>query len=157
VRFFCVIGVMSGVGVIQASLITSQSKAHWWFYYQLARNMLTIATVITLYRFGVSRIAFALMMQVLLLWPITLVMVSKLIRLPVGEYFGQFLRPLIAVMAMVGCVAGIGALMPGQLPPVRLVVEILAGAAAYGILIVLLCRDRMRKLWDSIKSTRVAH
>ena len=67
VRFFCVIGLMAGIGVIQASLITSQGRSDWWFYYQLVRNVVSILTVFILHKYGVSTAGFGLMVGVLLL------------------------------------------------------------------------------------------
>ncbi|MEQ1766180.1 MAG: lipopolysaccharide biosynthesis protein, partial [Methylotenera sp.] len=36
-RWFCLIGLMTCIGVIQSSLIKSQGKSNWWFYYQLLK------------------------------------------------------------------------------------------------------------------------
>jgi O-antigen/teichoic acid export membrane protein len=142
VRFFCVIGLMSGIGIVQASLITSQGKSDWWFYYQLARNIVTIATVFLLYPYGVTTIVMALMIEVLMLWPVTLWMVSRLISLSVGEYFGQFLRPTASYLGMLVVVLGLSTLLSDWPSAWRLAAEVLAGAIAYTGLIACLCRER---------------
>ncbi|MEF0942177.1 lipopolysaccharide biosynthesis protein [Rhizobium sp. BR 362] len=142
VRFFCVIGLMSGIGVVQASLITSQGRSDWWFYYQLVRNIVTIVTVLLLYPYGVTTIVFALMLEVLLLWPVTLWMVSRLIALSVGNYFAQFLRPIAAYVGMLAAVLGASALLQAWTPAARLAIEILIGAIVYTGLIFTLCRER---------------
>ncbi|MGY5810709.1 lipopolysaccharide biosynthesis protein [Rhizobium sp. LEGMi198b] len=142
VRFFCVIGLMSGIGVVQASLITSQGKSDWWFYYQLVRNIVTIITVLLLYPYGVTTIVFALMLEVLLLWPVTLWMVSRLIALSVGAYFAQFLRPIAAYVGMLAAVLGASALLQDWSPASRLAIEISVGAIVYTSLIFILCRER---------------
>jgi O-antigen/teichoic acid export membrane protein len=143
VRFFCVIGLMSSIGVVQASLITSQGRSDWWFYYQLARNIVTILTVLLLYKYGVATIVFALMLEVLLMWPVTLWMVSRLIGLSIGEYFVQFLRPTAAYLGMLVVVLAASTVL-GDWPPVwRLVTEILVGGITYSGLIFLLCRERI--------------
>ena len=151
VRFFCVIGVMGGIGVIQASLITSQGKAHWWFYYQLVRNILTIGTVIALYRAGIAYIVFALMIGVLLLWPVTLVMVSRLIGLSVGGYFRQFLAPLAAAAIMVAGVALVGSILSAQSPLVRLVAQVACGGIVYSVAIFALARRQIVTLRNSVR------
>jgi O-antigen/teichoic acid export membrane protein len=143
VRFFCVIGLMSGIGVVQASLITSQGRSDWWFYYQLVRNIITILTVFLLYKYGVATIVFALMLEVLLMWPITLWMVSKLIGLSIGAYFVQFLRPTAAYLGMLAVVLAVSAGLHDWPPAWRLISEILVGGIAYSGLIFALCRERI--------------
>lgn len=154
VRFFCVIGVMMSIGVIQASLITSQGKSNWWFYYQLVRNGLTVLTIIVLREAGVAHIVFALMAGVLLLWPVTLVMTSKLIGL--SGYFIQFVRPLVSALAMLASVALVGRLLDGEPPVLRLLVEVGCGAAVHGLAILLLCRRRIMTLWSTVRTKRAA-
>ncbi|TXI03566.1 MAG: lipopolysaccharide biosynthesis protein [Rhizobium sp.] len=143
VRFFCVIGLMAGIGVIQASLITSQGRSDWWFYYQLLRNIVTILTVLLLYKYGVTIIVFALMVEVLLLWPATLWMVSQLIGLSISEYFGQFLRPIAAYLGMLVAVVATGSALSEWPQAARLICEILVGGVAYSGLILLLCREQI--------------
>jgi O-antigen/teichoic acid export membrane protein len=143
VRFFCVIGLMAGIGVIQASLITSQGKSDWWFYYQLVRNIVTILTVLLLYKYGVTTIVFALMVEVLMLWPATLWMVSRLIGLSIPQYFGQFIRPIAAYLGMLVAVLAISSAMRDWSIASRLVCEILIGGITYSALILLLCRERI--------------
>ena len=143
VRFFCVIGLMSGIGVIQASLITSQGKSDWWFCYQLFRNVVTIATIFLLYKRGVAMIAFALMVQVLILWPVTLWMVSRLIALSVLNYLRHFLRPGLAYLGLLAAVLASSAMLRDWSPVWRLVAEIAVGAIIYSGLIVALCRNQV--------------
>jgi O-antigen/teichoic acid export membrane protein len=134
---------MSGIGVVQASLITSQGKSDWWFYYQLARNIVTILTVFLLYQYGVSTIVFALMLEVLLMWPVTLWMVSRLIGLSIGSYFVQFLKPTAAYLGMLAAVLAVSAALHDWAPAWRLIAEIMVGAIVYTGLIFGLCRERI--------------
>ncbi len=154
VRFFCVIGLMSGIGVVQASLITSQGKSDWWFYYQLVRNIVTIATVFLLHEQGVTAIVMALMIEVLLLWPVTLWMVSRLIDLSVANYFGQFLKPTAAYLGMLAVVLGASTLLQDWPAAWRLAMEILLGAITYIGLIFGLCRERILFLARTVLQRR---
>lgn len=156
VRFFCVIGLMSGIGTIQASLITSQGKSNWWFYYQLLRNVVTILTVFILYPYGISVIAMGLMIGTLSLWPITLWMVTRIISMSITSYFGQFLRPAAAYIVMLAAVLSVGHLLQDWHPVVRLVVEIGVGAVVYLGVIALICRERLMFLVQTILKRRQA-
>jgi teichuronic acid exporter len=154
VRFFCVIGLMSGIGTIQASLITSQGKSNWWFYYQLARNIITILTVLILYPYGITAIAMGLMIGTLSLWPVTLWLVTRIINMSVVSYFGQFLRPAAAYMIMLAAVLGVGHLLQDEPAIVRLAVEIAVGGVVYLGVIALICGERLMFLKQTILRRR---
>ncbi len=142
-RWFCVIGLMSSIGVIQSSLINSQGKSDWWFYYQLFRQILTIATIFLFLDKGITYIVMAIALQTLVLWPITLIMVEKIIALKIAIYFRQFLAPLFASVIMLAFIFLIGYLFHGVTPIIRLVVEIGVGATVYTLSIFLLSRERI--------------
>ncbi|KZS50225.1 MULTISPECIES: lipopolysaccharide biosynthesis protein [Rhizobium] len=154
VRFYCVIGLMAGIGYVQASLIKSQGEMDWWFYYQLARNLLTLLTIAILYPYGVTTIVFAIMIEVLLFWPITSWKVSQHIELSIPAYLAQFLRPTMASAGMVAVIFLLHELLIHWSPYPRLAVEILAGGMAYCGLIFVLCRARLNVLIGSIKQAR---
>jgi len=154
VRFYCIIGLMAGIGYVQASLIKSQGEMGWWFYYQLIRNILTLLTIAVLYPYGVQTIVFAIMVEVVLFWPVTSWKVSKHIELSVGEYLRQFLRPTIACLGMVAAVAILHRALINDPPFVRLSVEIFAGGIVYCGIIAVLCREQLRVLIGSLKQAR---
>ncbi len=154
VRFYCVIGLMSGIGYVQASLIKSQGEMDWWFYYQLARNVLTLLTIAVLYPFGVTTIVFAIMVEVLLFWPLTGWKVSKHIELGVGEYLLQFLRPSLACAGMVGAIFLLEESLVHWSSYSRLAAEIFVGGIVYCGLIFALCRAQLNVLIGSIKQAR---
>jgi len=131
-RWFCVIGLMSCLGIIQSALISSQGKNNWWFYYQLFRQTLTIATIIILYDKGINFIVMAMALQIIVLWPITLVMVSKIIDLKIGTYFRQFLEPFSASALMLAAVMSVIYFAKEYSPTIRLAAEIVVGAIVYG-------------------------
>ena len=146
VQFFCVIGTMSGVGIIQAALITSQGKASWWFSYQLIRNVVTISTILTVYSYGVEAITFAMMIGTLVLWPITIRMTSRLIDVTAGRYFMQFLRPLAAAALMGVAIHYSRSVVENGSPLIRLVALVAVGGTAYALGLAVLCRKQIRNL-----------
>jgi O-antigen/teichoic acid export membrane protein len=143
VRFFCVIGLMSGIGVIQAALINSQGKSDWWFYYQLVRNVITIASIFVLRNRGIDVIVMAIMIQVLILWPVSLYMVSRLIDSSIREYFYQFLRPTVAYIGLLIAALTTAGVLHSSPAIWRLLAQIVAGAVIYCGLIFVLCRDQV--------------
>jgi teichuronic acid exporter len=154
VRGFCVIGLVTGIGVIQASLITSQGRSDWWFYYQLLRNLVTLAIVALLWRYGVTVIVFAIALQTLLLWPISVWMVSKIIDLTIKTYIAQFIGPSLAYLGLFAGTTATTLLMAEASPIVRLIAEIAVGGTIYLALIFLLCRKRVEQILAGLLQRR---
>lgn len=153
-RWFCLIGLMSCIGVIQASLINSQGKNKWWFYYQLFRQILTISTILLLLKKGINVIVMVMALQTVLFWPITLVMVSKIINLKILNYFRQFLEPLLASAIMAGAVLLITYYMQDISSQVRLLIEVMVGAVVYGVSIYYLSKEKILVIIKSALNKR---
>jgi teichuronic acid exporter len=142
-RWFCVIGLMSCIGVIQSSLINSQGKTNWWFYYQLFRQALTLVTIVLLRNSSVNVIVMNIAIQVIIFWPVTLFMVSKLIDLNVVYYFKQFFEPFLASLMMLVAVLFIGKLLQTAPPSVQVTTQVIFGTVAYGMSIFALSKNRV--------------
>jgi len=151
-RWFCLIGLMSCIGVIQASLITSQGKSNWWFYYQFFRQFLTIATIVFFYDKGITLIVAAIAIQTLLCWPITLFMVSKTIDLKTTTYFRQFLEPFLASALMLLSVILVMNFLQDISSIARLATEIGIGATIYFLAIYIFSREKILMLVKSFLS-----
>ncbi len=141
---------MSCIGVIQSSLIKSQGKSNWWFYYQLFRQILTISTILLLLDKGVNFIVMVMALQIVLLWPVTLVMVSRIVNLKVLTYFRQFLEPFLASVMMVMAVLLITYFMQEDSPIVRLLAEIMIGGIVYALSIFYLSKEKILLIIKSL-------
>jgi teichuronic acid exporter len=142
-RWFCVFGLMSCIGVIQSSLINSQGRSDWWFYYQLFKQALTVATILFLINKGIAYIVMAIALQALMLWPVTLMMVSKIIKLKITSYLRQFLTPVLASVIMLISIFLIGYFIQEISPIIRLIVEIIFGVIVYALSIFFLSRHKI--------------
>ncbi len=149
-RWFCLIGLMSCIGVIQASLINSQGKNNWWFYYQLFRQILTISTIFILKDESVSFIVMVMALQTLLFWPITIVLVTKIIQIKIRNYLRQFLEPLFASAAMLGAVMLIGFFYHEISPISRLLLEVACGSLVYTLTLFSISRQKIVVIFQSL-------
>jgi len=140
--------------VIQASLINSQGKNKWWFYYQLFRQILTISTLFLLFNKGINVIVMVMALQTVLFWPITLVMVSKIINLKITTYFRQFLEPLLASVIMAGAVFLIAYYMQDVSSYVRLLMEVMIGTLVYSVSIFYLSKEKILVIIKSALNKR---
>jgi teichuronic acid exporter len=155
-RWFCLIGLMSCIGIIQASLINSQGKSNWWFYYQLFRQVLTISTLFILFNKGVNFIVMVMALQTVILWPMTLVMVSKIINIEITAYFRQFIEPFLASAIMTFVVLLISYFMPEYSQKLRLLAEVAFGGIAYCISIYFLTKEKLFGIIKTVLNSRKA-
>lgn len=148
-RWFCLIGLMSCIGVIQSALINSQGKNNWWFYYQLFRQIITIGSIIILRDKDISYIVMVIALQTVVFWPVTIVMVTKIINIKISYYFRQFVEPLLASLIMLSTVVLIGYFYSDTQPQVRLSLEIVVAAIVYSITVFALAHQRILPLLRS--------
>lgn len=99
-RILCLLGIISSIGTLQASLIKSRGRADWWFYYQSVSSFLNVAIVLLLARYGISVMLAAIVTRAYLAWPFSVVMAIRLLSIPPWQYLRQFLAPLAATAAM---------------------------------------------------------
>ncbi|MFD1157689.1 lipopolysaccharide biosynthesis protein [Roseovarius aestuarii] len=100
IQAFCVAGILASVGVVQAALIKSRGKAHWWFYYQLVQQGSTIAVIALTYRYGLPTLMVVLVAKSFLIWPASLHMTARLLGISIRAYLAVFAGPAAATLAM---------------------------------------------------------
>ncbi|MCF2870427.1 lipopolysaccharide biosynthesis protein [Octadecabacter sp. G9-8] len=143
---FCVAGVLAGIGVVQASLIQSQGKARWWFYYQLAQQCCAVFVILAMYRFGLATLMVALMAKSVLLWPVSVVMTARLLGRSPWHYLAGFKVPVAATLAMTIGMLAVPLVLPDLTQVARLASQLAVGGSIYVLLILHLSRDRITQL-----------
>lgn len=146
VQAFCVAGVLAGVGVVQSSLIRSQGKAKWWFYYLLIQQVTAVITILLTYSFGLPTLMIALMAKSVLLWPISVVMTANLLGRSSWDYLVGFKHPVAATTAMVLGMLAVPYALPDLTQLARFVLQLTVGAVIYIPAILLLSRERITQV-----------
>lgn len=100
IQAFCVAGILASVGFVQAALIKSRGKAHWWFYYQLVQQGSTIAVIALTYPYGLPTVMVALVAKSFLIWPVSAQMTVRLLDTSIRAYLAVFAGPAAATLAM---------------------------------------------------------
>ncbi|WP_163272928.1 lipopolysaccharide biosynthesis protein [Chelativorans alearense] len=154
VRSFCVIGLLSCIGVLQASLINSQGNPNWWFYYMAAKQAVTALVIVAFYRFGVSALVFALAVQNFLMWPAAVWMVLKILKIGPWTYLRPFLSPALACLAMLVGVLALRQYMNEDTAYLRLAGEVLSGAVIYCAVLAALDSRRIFQMRDVVLKRR---
>ena len=151
IRAFCILGILASIGVAQGTLMRSQGKADWWFYYQLAQQSGTIVVILALYPFGISAVVLGVAAKSVLLWPVSVVLTARLLNSRPISYLAEFRAPVISTAAMALAVLAVPVLWPDLPPGWRIAAQIAAGITLYLPLILFLARDHIRLVRQAIR------
>lgn len=154
IQGFCFIGLLSCIGILQASLITSQGHAGWWFYYLAAKQVVTALIIVCFYRFGVTALVLAMALQNILMWPASVKMVLKILNVGPGAYLRPFLAPAVASAVMLAGVMAIQRFGPNQSAYLHLLSQVAAGALTYSLVLLALDSTRILQVRDLIMKRR---
>jgi len=154
VQAFCALGVLTAVGILQASLIRSQGQADLWFYYVLSKQVVTVLYVFLFAGWGLLPLTVSLVVLNALMWMPTLHMVVRLLGISLFGYLGSFALPVLATAVMWGAGWLVQREMGEAEPVLRLVATVGVAAASYGAVIVVLGRERMRRMVGFLRKKR---
>jgi teichuronic acid exporter len=144
VQCFSVIGIMAGLGVMQAALIRNLGRPDWWFRYQALMQLSTIPIILIFYRFGLDAVMAAIVIRTVVLWPMSVQMAQRMLELPLWHYARSLQGPMIGSAAMVLWVTLLPTLRPDLHAGALLLLQVGTGAALYGLVLVLTSFGRLR-------------
>jgi O-antigen/teichoic acid export membrane protein len=154
VQAFSILGVLTAVGILQASLIRSQGQADIWLYYMLAKQAVTVLYIFLFSRWGIGALSLSLVALNIVMWLPTVDMVARLLDISIPAYLGSFTVPVAATLVM----WGIGWLVQSSLADaeiwLRLVATIGAAAISYGAVVLLLGRSQLETLLGFVRRRR---
>lgn len=101
VQCLSVMGLMAGLGIIQASLIRYLGRPDWWFRYQAVVQLSSIPIILVLFPFGLNAIMVALAIRTLILWPLSVRMAQQLLEIPVSTYLRILHGPALGITIMI--------------------------------------------------------
>lgn len=136
VQCFCVLGMMAGLGQMQAALIRNLGRSDWWFWYQAVVQLSTIPIVLVFYRFGLDAVMLAMVVRTLILWPNSVLMAQRMLEMPLWHYIRNLQGPLIGTVVMVGWVVLLPRLWPGGSVGLTVLAQIASGAAVYALVLL---------------------
>lgn len=144
-QLFCVIGVLSCIGMVQGSLINSQGHAGWWFGYIGLKQLASIIAILAIHRFGIIPLMLALSVVTICFWPFALARVMTIIGMGWQSYLGSFAAPLFASMAMFPATA---ILQSEETSIALLLGQILIGAITYVVVMATLSYKKLHSIYD---------
>ncbi|WP_052958559.1 lipopolysaccharide biosynthesis protein [Aquamicrobium sp. LC103] len=140
---FCLVGLLTCIGLLQSSLINSQGRVSWWMYYQIAQQAATALVVLLFHRYGITVVAFAFAAKTFLLWPATVWMTLRLLKTDAVTYLAAFVAPTVASLAMLAAVFTIRGYTDGYGLVETLAAQISGGAAVYIVVLAAFAHRRL--------------
>jgi O-antigen/teichoic acid export membrane protein len=156
VQCLSVVGILAGLGVLQAALIRNLGRPDWWFRYQAAMQLSTVPLVLTLFPFGLDAIMAAIAIRTLLLWPLSVRMAGRMLEMPATRYAASLAAPAAASAAMALAVAALPAMAPDLGPAALLAAQVAGGAALYAGLLALAGHRRLGEIARMVRARRAA-
>jgi len=146
VQAFCALGLLTAIGILQASLVKSQGQADLWFYYMVGKQVATALYVVLFSGWGVGALTNALVILNFIMWLPTLHMVVRLLGISVFAYLGSFALPVLATLVMIGAGIFIESEMAGFEPLMRLGVTVAGCGLVYTAVVLLLGWKRIMEI-----------
>ena len=144
VQCFGVVGLLAGLGIMQAGLIRYLGQPSWWFWYQSVMQLSTLPLVLLLFPLGLNAIMVAMVVRTLLLWPISVLKAQSMLGLPLSDYLRYISPPAAAALVMALVAAQLPSIMTSAYSWGAFMSQFAIGAAIYAALLSILGRPQIR-------------
>lgn len=142
-KIFCIHGLISCIGLLQAGLIRSQGKARWWFFYSLANGLSSVLIIAVCARFGAVTMLAVNVIKSFMLWPFSVGVTVQVLKWNTASYLRNFIGPVIASVGMLICIAVAREYGLGYRPISVLLIDVVVGAASYTLILFIVSRERV--------------
>lgn len=151
-RCFSVIGMLAGVGIVQAALIRNLGRPDWWFWYQTVSKLSALVVIVAAAPFGLDAIVTGLVAVTLLLWPFSAGQARRMLSLPLAAYAGSLSGPALATFVMAGGVAWLREVTGDLGGAAELAVLTGAGAVLYAATLAAMSRGRLAEAMGHVRN-----
>lgn len=154
VQAFSVIGVLAAIGVVQGSLITSQGRANWWFWYQCVMQISNLPLIFLFMPWGLDSVLIAIAVKTILLWPISVFMSIRLLESRIYDYALSLYVPLFSSLVMAVSVLAIPHLASDMSRGLVLLLQVSVGMVVYMVAAFVLGRKQITRILNRLKNHR---
>ncbi len=151
-QIFCLAGLIATPGIVQGALIRSQGHPNWWFYYQLAQQVGTVAAIALTFAHGPSVVVAAIVIKSFVFWPASALMTARILGCSLWTYLGQMGRPALATLGMVIALA----VLPVSNGWGHVALSVIVGASVYAALLLLCAGAQVRELYRLVRKAKPA-
>ncbi len=148
-RMLALFGIVQAMTHFNGPVILACGKASWRFGLAAFEALAQVIAISISVRWGLTAVATACLIRILLTSPISVWVVYKLIRIDPIIYLRRYLAPLGASLIMAGAVLGVKHLIGTRLGDAEtLVVCVLVGAGVYSLVIWIGARTLAVQAWE---------
>jgi O-antigen/teichoic acid export membrane protein len=144
VQLQCSLGLLVCIGTLQSGLITSQGKANWWFYYQLAQTAGQVLAIVVFARFGVVIMLTAIVIKNYLLWFIPGRNSVRMMSMSLKEYAQNFRTPVIGTLCMSFAIFMTNTVLRDFSNIKTLIIDLALGILVYGASVFAIDANRIK-------------
>lgn len=156
VQCFCVVGMMAGLGQMQAALIRNLGRPDWWFWYQAVVQLSTIPIMLLFYPLGLDAVMLAIVVRTLILWPNSVLMAQRMLGMRLWHYIRSLQGPLVGTAAMVAWVVALPWLWPMGSIGMTVLAQVASGAGVYAAVLLVTSFRRVEETVRLVRSARGA-
>jgi teichuronic acid exporter len=149
---FSVMGLMAGVGIVQAALIRNLGRPDWWFWYQAASKFAALAVIAAAASFGIDVIMTALATLSVLFWPLSIRQTQRMLSLSLGAYVATLRGPAAATLVMVGSILMARTATAELVGAIQIALLIGIGVCVYCSALALLSRPQVSEALRHIRN-----
>ncbi len=154
VQCFCVLGMMAGLGQMQAALIRNLGRSDWWFWYQAVVQLSTVPIVLVFYRFGLDAVMLAMVVRTVILWPNSVLMAQRMLKMPLWHYIRNLQGPLVGSMVMICWVVVLPRIWPTQSVGLTVLAQAASGAAVYALVLLATSFRRVKETAQLLRNAK---
>jgi teichuronic acid exporter len=154
---FAVMGMLNGVGIVQAALIRNLGRPDWWFWYQIVQRAVVLAMIPLVAPLGLDAIMTALVLLTLLFWPLSVRQAQVMLSLSLRDYLGALRGPAIATCVMAGAILASWDPTAGLRGAGQLALLVALGAFVYAATLAAISRQRLTEAMSHIRDRREVH
>ena len=156
IQVLALVGMLESVYYFNANVIMAMGKPSWRLKVNLLNAFVNVIAFSIAVRWGITAVAAAYVIRAYLLSPLPLYLVKKLIGIEFGVYISKLIPQLVSGIFMAVTLVYLrGALSGSEFSLVVLIgLLILGGIAAYGMSLIFITPDLLKKFTDLGKSLK---
>lgn len=154
IQVCCLIGFVSCIGSIQMSLIKGLGRTGWILKYQIFQQLSTAVLVFAYAKDGAFSLILAIAIKTFIVWPYTIVYISRILKVKIWLYLMNFFKPVLSVALMYLCCKFIEWLIVGYSSLMHLFILIFIGVTSYGLCIYILAKNEIAASINAVKNKK---
>ena len=96
VQALAVMGILGGIGTLQAAVIRNLGESGWWFWFQTGLRLTEFALILAVFPLGLNAVIAASLIRMVLIWPLSVRKTRVMLDLERGAYLTTLAAPAAA-------------------------------------------------------------